>query len=179
MSLKLDVRTIHGAETIIDALDLTAKAARKVTVRALNDTARWFKANAGKEVAKATGVPSTVLKKRFFIRKPSYNGLPVSATISVNLYDIKAKDLGRLAQLARGARAGKFLFDGAFVATMNAKRGQSVYQRKTRQRFPVKEMGVEIKTKAEPVLEQLLRVTPAYYEQRFTHQMNFEKSRGL
>lgn len=44
--MKLNVRTIHGAaphhgvEKIIDALALTGKSARKVTVRALNDAAR-------------------------------------------------------------------------------------------------------------------------------------------
>lgn len=171
--LKLDVRTVHGTEAIIDALNLTAKAARKVTVRALNDTARWFKSNAGKELAKATGIPSTVLKKRFFIRKPSYQGMPMTATILVNLYDVRAKNLGNLTQLASGARAGKFTFDGAFVATMNAKRGQSVYKRKTRKRFPVREMGVNIQAPAQPILDRLLGAAPGHYQ----HQLNYETAR--
>lgn len=187
--MKLNVRTIHevvphhgavphhGVEKMIDALALTGKSARKVTVRALNDAARWFKSNAGKEIAKATGVPSAVIKKRFFIRKPSSNEMPVITTISVNLYDVKAKDLGKIMQLQHGAKAGKFLFEGAFKATMNAKRGESIYQRKTRQRFPVREIGLEIKTKADPVLERLLQALPTYYAKRFMHQLNFEMSR--
>lgn len=184
MSLKLNVRTIHGAaphhgvEKIIDVLVLTEKSARKVTVRALNDTARWFKSNAGKEISKATGVPSTVIKKRFFIRKPKTTEIPVITTISVNLYDVKAKDLGKITQLKQGTKAGKFMFEGAFKATMNAKRGESIFKRKTRKRFPVKEMGVEIQTKANPVLERLLQTLPVYYEQRFTHQLNFETARA-
>lgn len=175
--VQLDVRTVHSTEAILDALNLTAKAARKVTVRALNDTARWFKSNAGKELAKATGIPSTVLKKRFFIRKPSYQGLPVTATILVNLYDVRAKSLGNLTQMASGARAGKFTFDGAFVATMNAKRGQSIYKRKTRKRFPVREMGINIQAPAQPILDRLLSSAQGYYQQRFTHQLNYETGR--
>jgi hypothetical protein len=105
--MKLEVRTINSVEKIIDAIAITEKAAKRVTVRALNDTAKWLKSNAGKEISKETGVPSASVKKRFFIRKAIANQVdaPVKTTISVNLYDIRAKDLGHLQQLTQGAKA--------------------------------------------------------------------------
>jgi hypothetical protein len=177
--MKLEVRTIRGTEKIIDALALTEKAARRVTVRALNDTAKWLKANASKEIAKETGVPSAFMKKRFFIKKAIAQQLdsPVISTISVNLYDVRAKNLGPLQQLVPGAKAGKFMFEKAFVATMNAKRGTSIYKRKGKPRFPVSEMGVEIKSKAEPIIEKFVNEAPDVYEKRFQHLLDFETSK--
>jgi hypothetical protein len=178
--MKLEIRTIQGMEKIIDAIAITEKAAKRVTVRALNDTAKWLKANASKEIAKETGVPSAFMKRRFFIRKAIAHQLdtPVISTISVNLYDVRAKNLGPLQQLAPGAKAGKFMFDGAFVATMKAKRGTSIYKRKGKPRFPVSEMGVEIKTKAEPIIERLVNEAPTVYDKRFQHLLDFETAKA-
>jgi hypothetical protein len=177
--MKLEVRTINSVEKIIDAISITEKAAQRVTVRALNDTAKWLKSNAARQISKETGVPSPFMKRRFFIRKAIAQQLdtPVISTISVNLYDVRAKDLGRLQQLKSGAKAGKFMFDKAFVATMSAKRGPSIYKRKGKPRFPVSEMGVEIKTKAEPVIEKLVNEAPAVYDARFQHLLAFESSK--
>jgi hypothetical protein len=182
--MKLEVRTIKGVEKIIDAISITEKAAQRVTVRALNDTAKWLKSNAARQISKETGVPSPFMKQRFFIRKAIAQQLdpPVISTISVNLYDVRAKDLGRLQQLKSGAKAGKFMFDKAFVATMsanpfNGKRGPSIYKRKGKPRFPVSEMGVEVKTKAEPIVEKLVNEAPAVYDARFQHLLAFETSK--
>ncbi|GHS91323.1 hypothetical protein AGMMS49949_01520 [Alphaproteobacteria bacterium] len=178
--MKMEVRTLQGVEQIIDAMAVTEKAARKVAVRALNDTAKWFKSNAGKEIAKETGVPSAFVKKRFFITKAVAQELdsPLCATISVNLYDVRPPHLGALQKTSSGAKAGKFTFGGAFIATMNKKRGPSLYKRKGKELFPVSEMGVDIKTKAEPILERLVNEAPAVYEKRFQSQMNYEASKG-
>jgi hypothetical protein len=178
--MKLEVREIQGVEKIIDAISMTEKAARKVTVRALNDTAKWLKSNAGKEISKETGVPSAFIKRRFFIKKAMAQQLeaPVITTISVNLHDVRAKNLGHLQQLKTGAKAGKFMFDKAFVGTMSAKRGPSIYKRKGKQRFPVGEQGVEIKTKAEPIVERLIHEAPVVYYKRFQHLLAFEASKG-
>ena len=177
--MKLEVHTIHSVEKIIDMVNLTEKAAKKVAVRSLNETARWLRANTSRELAKETGVPSSFLKKRFFVRRAKAATLPVTAILSVNLYDVRAKNLGHLQQLSRGGKAGKFMFDGSFVATMNAKRGQSLYKRKGRERFPVQEMGVEIKTKAEPILNKHLQEVPSIYEKRFQHHLIYELSKGI
>jgi hypothetical protein len=178
--MKIEVRTIQSVEKIIDALAVTEKAARRAAVRAINDTAKWLKSNASKEIAKETGVPSAFMKKRFFIRKAIAKQVdsPVSARISVNLYDVRALNLGPLKQTATGAKAGKFTFDKAFVATMHSSRGQSIYKRKGKARFPVSEMGVEIKTKAEPIIEKLVNEAPAVYDKRLMHLLDFEASKG-
>jgi hypothetical protein len=179
--MKLEVRTISGVEKIIDAIALTEKAACRVAVRALNDTAKWLKSNAARQISKETGVPSPFMKRRFFIRKVVANQVdgPVKTSISVNLYDVRAKNLGPLQQLKPGAKAGKFMFDRAFVATMSAKRGPSIYKRKGRERFPVSEMGVEVKTKAEPIIEKLVNEAPAVYDKRFQSLLDFETSKGV
>ena len=179
MSLQLNVRTLHSGETIIDALDLTEKAARRCTVRALNETARWIRNHASQELAKATGAPRALLKKRFYIHKSNLKEAPMRTRISVNAFDVKAKHLGPLHQLKTGAKAGRFMFDKAFVATMNARHGESVYQRKTKDRFPVREMGISIHEQALPMVEQTLKDAVPYYDKRLRHHMDFEQRRGL
>lgn len=179
MSLQLSVRTLQSGETIIDALNLTEKAARRCTVRALNETARWIRNHASQEIAKATGAPRAFLKKRFYIHKSTLKEAPMSTRISMNVFDVKAKHLGPLSQLKTGAKAGRFMFDKAFVATMNAKHGQSIYQRKTKARFPVREMGVSIHEQAMPIVEQTLKEAAPYYDKRLQHHMDFEQRRSL
>jgi hypothetical protein len=177
--MRIEIRTINGVEKIIDAMTLTEKSTRRVAVRALNDTAKWLKANASKEISKQTGVPREFVRKRLFIRKAIAQQVDgaVITTISVNLYDVRAKNLGPLKQIFPGAMAGKFMFDKAFVATMKAKRGQSIYKRKGKERFPVSEMGVEIKTKADPIIDRLVAEVPNVYDKRFQHLLEYESSK--
>jgi len=179
--MKLEVRTLDSVEKIIDMVSLTEQTARKVAVRSLNETARWLRASTSRELAKATGVPSSFLKRRFFVRKARAAKLdtPVTAILSVNLYDVRAKNLGHLQQLARGGKAGKFMFDGSFIATMSTRREVSLYKRKGRERFPVAEMGVEIRSKAQPILNQKLQEVPAIYEKRFQHHLQYELSKTI
>lgn len=179
MSLQLQIRTLQSGETIIDALDLTERAARKCTVRALNETARWIRNQASQKIANATGAPRPFLKKRFYIHKSNLKEAPMSTRISVNVFDVKAKNLGALTQLKTGAKAGRFTFDKAFVATMNARHGASIYKRKTKARFPVREMDVSIRDQAMPIVEQTLKEAAPYYEKRLQHHMDFEQRRSL
>jgi hypothetical protein len=61
---------------------------------------------------------------------------------------------------------------------MSAKRSPSIYKRKGKQRFPVSEIGVEIKTKAEPIIDRLVNEALTVYDKRFQHLMDFEASKG-
>lgn len=176
MSLKLGVKTNNrkteeALAPIVSTFEATRSAATAASNRALRESARWFVSQAKKEIASQTRLPRKTLKMR--AGKLVHSSIRITADLS----PIRAKFLGPLTQLKTGAKAGPFFFHGAFVATMHASRGPSVYRRKGRERFPVSEQGVPINEKTRSILENLMGELPNYYEKRWDHHLNFLKEK--
>lgn len=179
MSLSLAFRTStkrripDAIADIVSTIEATRPAAQKAANRALRESARWFVTQTKREIAAQTKVPSKALSPRIRAGKLVRSNI----VVTLNLSPIRAKFLGPLTQLKPGAKAGRFYFPGAFVATMSAARGESIYRRKGRPRFPVSEQGVPLNEKTRSILENLMGELPNYYEKRWDHHLNFLKEK--
>lgn len=107
--------------------------------RALNKTARWLRTKTIRSVSQQTGLQQKLIRERLQMLKASRKQLKAHL-ISNDAY-IPAHKLGKLRQTATGARAGKFSYEGAFVATMPSTGHESVFKRKRKNRLPIREMG--------------------------------------
>lgn len=177
MSLSLAFRTStkrripDAIADIVSTIEATRPAAQKAANRALRESARWFVTQTKREIAAQTKVPSKALSPRIRAGKLVRSNI----VVTLNLSPIRAKFLGPLTQLKPGAKAGRFYFPGAFVATMSAARGESIYRRKGRPRFPVSEQGVAIAQPAHKAATTFAKQLPAYYERRWKHHLAFQR----
>jgi len=94
--------------------------------------------------------------------------------------DIKAAKLGKPRQLKRGAKAGKYMFPGAFKATM-ASGHTGIYRRVTARRLPIREVKIPIRDTVIPVIRSKIQTVgiPAF-RKRFHHELQYRlKRKGL
>ena len=162
---------------VISDFMLRQNAAEKHTeiaaFRALNKTARWLRTKTIRSVSQQTGLQQKLIRERLHMLKASRKQLKAHL-VSKDSY-IPAHKLGRLKQTATGARAGKFHYEGAFVAEMPSTGHMSVFKRKRKDRLPIRQMGfyfggVTGRTWEEDVLDK--QITERF-EHFFEHELNF------
>lgn len=137
---------------------------RMAYLRALRETAKWFAEQFTDTVSEQTRIQRDVVAKRVSMSKGR-----ATITVTARVSPVRARELGPLTQLKPGAKAGNFYFHKSFVATMNARRGPSIYRRKGRPRFPVSEQGIAIELSALKAAKDLSARLSAYYEARWKH----------
>lgn len=127
-TLKVELDIKH----VLAALDgLPASAMQAAWRRTLRKTANWIKVQTAKAVSKGTQIPQKVLKQRiyFFLRSKD------SGKVWLGLNPIEAERLGTVRQTRKGVRAGRFMFEGAWLMGKIAPNGP-VYQRVGKERLP-------------------------------------------
>lgn len=102
------------AESLNRAFDEVALAAQQ----AAHETAGWLAGQVRDDLATESGVAASVFLRR--VKRYVRTGVDARGRVFVGLYRPEAseKNLGALTQQADGARAGRHVFPGAFVATM-------------------------------------------------------------
>lgn len=162
--------TINSAVLVFNQNE---KHAEMAAFRALNKTARWLRTKTIKSLSQQTGIQQKLIRERINMLKASRKQLKAHL-ISKSQY-IPARKLGRLRQTATGAKAGKFFYEGAFVATMPSTGHESIFRRKRKRRLPIQELGFYFggfnrKTWEEEVLDEQISER---FEHFFGQELNF------
>lgn len=115
MSARLHIDTNeYGA--VLRAFKTLPGEVNKAEIRALNKTAAWVKTQAARETSQAAKVAVSVVRNRIRILRADKRR--AFAKVWYGLNPIPARLLGRVRSTKTGARAGRYNFPGAFVATM-------------------------------------------------------------
>ncbi|APR98991.1 phage tail protein [Wolbachia endosymbiont of Folsomia candida] len=157
-------------QTIKD-INATEQQVRLAAVRALNKTALWLKSQAAKEISEEKQIKLTVVRKRLRIIKARASTLEV--IIKANLYAARASSLGSMRQTKMGTKAGKYMFDNAFIATMpEGHRG--IFKRKGRAALPIQEVKLPLEPEASKIVKELVNYeVEAIFEKFLQRELNY------
>ncbi|APR98965.1 phage tail protein [Wolbachia endosymbiont of Folsomia candida] len=161
----------NNINQIISNIDNQGSQVRLLAAKALNKTALWLKAQAAKEISKEKQIKLTVMRKRLRIIKARASTLEV--LVKANLYAVSASSLGSMRQTKMGAKAGKYMFDNAFIATMpEGHRG--VFKREGRTALPIKEVKLPLEPEASRIISELvIHEVEAVFEKFLQRELNY------
>jgi hypothetical protein len=125
---------------VIQNIDANKANVELAAVRALNKTALWVKAQAIREISKEKQIQQKLIRKRLKVIKASKSS--IRALVTVGLYRTRAARLGTMRQTKIGAKAGKHMFKGAFIATMPTGH-KGIFRRKGSTALPIEEVSVD------------------------------------
>lgn len=139
-SQKIIVTGIDEAITLIQRFALQRKTVIRAIDAAINRTTKSVKAQAGREIAKKSGVPLSLVGGR----------LKAILTQSVGQKDIRAGKVSALSysvpsillnpvRTPKGIKAGRFFYRSAFIGKTQTG-GVRVFRRKYKARLPLSEM---------------------------------------
>ncbi|WP_265044158.1 phage tail protein [Wolbachia endosymbiont (group A) of Epagoge grotiana] len=126
--------SVHIEVEVIESVNAKRRKVELATVKALNKTALWLKAQAAKEISEEK---KSLIRKRLRIFKAKTSRLEV--LIRANLYDIRALAIGKIQKTRRGSKVGKHEFIGGFAAVM-PKGNSGMFKREGRAALPIKEV---------------------------------------
>lgn len=156
-------------DKIVSSIKALPDQVNRASMFAINRTAEWLKSSVAKEISAQKRIKLKVIRDRLKITKANKNQL--SARINANMWALKGKDLGNMSQTPLGAKAGKYMFKGAFVATMKSGH-KGVFRRKTTQRLPIKEMYVPMDNYASKLIKTFIdEQSQAVFEKIFEQQI--------
>ena len=135
----IDAHDGGSIEHALLGLDVQEKLVKIAAYRALNKTARWLKTQTIRHISGETGLTQKLIRKRMHMLHANRRNLRAMLT-SCNQH-IPASELGRMRESGKGARAGKFYFEGGFVGHMPSTGKTSIYRRKQKARLPIRELG--------------------------------------
>jgi plasmid stabilization system protein ParE len=174
MPIKIDI--IGGdLEQVVRDIEAQSPAARRALIRAVRRVTRSASSQAARDVAKRSKVPVRALREssRVFTRLPANTQRDkVSGSVWLGQLPLPARYIGALSQTPTGARAGRYRFEGAFVAQMRSGL-RSVFRRVRKSRLPIKQEAVAL-TVAEPVMRQIERASRARLRDVLIRELNFE-----
>ena len=131
-----EIKVTENIEKIIQSVDAKKEKVELATMRALNKTALWVRSQAIKQVSKEKQVPRKLIKTRVGVYKASRKRL--RSVVAVDTFVVKAGKLGTMKQTKIGAKAGKHMFKGAFIATMKGGH-KGIFTRIGKKSLPIEE----------------------------------------
>ena len=141
----------------------------RASIFAINRTAEWLKSSVSREISAQKRIKLKIIRDRIKITKA--NKKQLFASIAANMWALKGKDLGNMSQASLGAKAGKYMFEGTFVATMKSGH-QGIFKRKTAKRLPIKELYVPLDNYASKLIRSLIdQESEAVFRKNFEHQI--------
>ena len=115
MPVNIGLETKGTDEALAEIATLTP-AAKRAATRAQNKTLRWARAQAASRLAKINNVPSRAIRGR--VRSFPANPAKPYALLWLGVWPLSPSAGGNMSQTRSGARAGRNVFPGSFVATM-------------------------------------------------------------
>ncbi|MFP3026036.1 phage tail protein [Wolbachia endosymbiont (group A) of Pogonocherus hispidulus] len=168
--MRVEIGISGSIEKIIQSIEASQAKITRATVRALNKTALWTKEQATKELSKDTQIKRQLIRKRLWIIRATRNYQ--RALVRIGLYGVKSSKLGDMKQMAKGAKAGKHMFEGAFIAKMpTGHRG--IFRRRGRTALPIHEVTVPIGENVQKIVKEMASYkTGKVFEEYFEHELN-------
>lgn len=164
MNIELSVN-----DSLAQALSHKRKALEKAMQRAVRKTHQWLLRQVARAIAQETLIPQKGIKPRVF---SDFDAKALRGHVWVGLNPLDAKHSGSLSQAKFGARAGKHLFNGAFVARLGSA-PQNIYKRKGAGRFPLIKQTIDIEEPGFEVMRRLEKQAKHYFEQRLDEEINY------
>ena len=167
----ISFKVLSNVEQIIEAIGATEKQMTIAAMRALNKTAAWLKSQSTKQISTATNLQQKLIRKR--LRMIKANQTSLIALMIARLHDIRASSLGAMKQTAKGAKAGKYGFSSAFVATMPNKY-RSIFKRETKRSLPIEEITLPLEPTASNIIMELANTEVMQkFDRYFEHELSF------
>lgn len=169
----IDMSCNDALSKAVILLDNHERHGKIAAYRAINKTAKWLKTRTINGLSKQTGIQQKLIRKRLQILKAGRKTL--KAMLKSNNQYIPARELGGLRQTAKGAKAGKFFYEGGFVSTMPSTGQTSIFKRKGKSRLPIRELGFYYGGFTKRIWDdQVLNAEVArQFEKFFKHEVNF------
>lgn len=144
---KITVST-EGLEELIASFGAVPQQIERAERRAVNKTTTWLAKGVRKDLAASIGVAQRVMDDRVRGLEYGYHGIPAGMVwFGLNPIAITRRRFGTLTQMAKGAKAGRLSFAGAFVARMPSGH-EAVFRRDGKTRLPISEESLDIDTPA-------------------------------
>ena len=139
-----------------EKLDLAA-------ARALRRTAQWLRTHSSREIAKELRIVQSPIRHRYNIYSESTAN---QVKLWVGLRPISVHYLGTLKQTATGVSVGHRQYDDAFISPMKTK-FPLVFQRKGRERLPIKRVMEDWEGSGLSALERWERRAQNHFIEQF------------
>lgn len=161
--LTLEVNTAH-IERLFGLLpELMAQASRRAAAR----TRDWLATQLRRELGKVEKLPALATKNRFF-RK----GGQTHAMLWIGLNPVFADKAGPAVMTSKGVRAGRRVFEGAFLA--HVKTGHTgIYVRKGKERLPILKVTIPVDESMEAILPKFEAGALRMFEDRLEHEISY------
>ncbi|BET37277.1 phage tail protein [Wolbachia pipientis] len=160
--------SVHIEVEVIENVNAKRRKVELATVKALNKTALWLKAQAAKEISEEK---KSLIRKRLRIFKAKTSRLEV--LIRANLYDIRASTIGKIQKTRRGSKIGKHEFIGGFAAIM-PKGNSGMFKREGRAALPIQEVKLPVEPEGSRIIKDLVNYeSEREFEKYFKHELNY------
>jgi uncharacterized protein with FMN-binding domain len=164
LDIKIDEKELQQIGFANRLLEHQIKAAAR---RAVTKTTRWVMAQAKRLLRSKTQMNLGAIRSRLGeFRKTEF-----SRKVWMGLNAVPANAFGKPTQTASGVRVGKRNFDGAFVIR---KFNDGVYKRRTKDRFPLEKVTVNIEKESTDVFNQIKKEADARFIKVLMQEINFE-----
>jgi len=180
IQIRVEPNSLKGFRGYRKSLRVLPAQINRAQRRAITKTLRWGGSFIGRTVAIQTGIPLKLITKGSGKREATRlrydfpKRRETSGSVWIGANPVKASYVGKLLQREdeRGARAGKFYFDRAFIARL--KSGHiGIFKRVGKKRLPIKEEAVNLQG-VTPTVTAVQRFIPARYDKTFDQEFNFE-----
>ncbi|WP_353282902.1 phage tail protein [Wolbachia endosymbiont (group A) of Pogonocherus hispidulus] len=158
--------SVHIEVEVIESVNAKRRKVELATVKALNKTVLWLKAQAAKEISEEKKIKLTLMRRRLRIFKAKTSRLEV--LIRANLYDIRASTIGKIQKTRRGSKVGKHEFIGGFAAVM-PKGNSGIFKREGRTALPIKEIKLLLEPEASRIIGNLVNYEVEKVFEKFFH----------
>ncbi|WP_410543234.1 phage tail protein [Wolbachia endosymbiont of Nomada panzeri] len=161
----------NNINEIISNIERKEQKIKLATIKALNKTALWLKAQAAKEISEEKKIKLSLIRKRLRIFKAKTSRLEV--LIRANLYDIRAWTIGKIQKTRRGSKVGKHEFIGGFAAVM-PKGNSGMFKREGRAALPIKEVKLPLELEDSRIIGNLVNYeVEEVFEKFFERELSY------
>lgn len=155
-------------QKILQEINALPEQVLQASISAMNRTADWLKGKLAKDISAQKRVKLKLIRDRISVQRASKRDR--HATLFCNFKSIRVKDLGGVKQTPIGVVAGGKMYPHAFIANLGKNTG--VYRRKTKKRFPLESVTIQIFDDAAKAIEDLVGTeAKQFFEKRFFHEL--------
>lgn len=165
MNIELSVND----NALMQAFSHKQKKLEKAMQRAVRKTHKWLLRQLTIAIAKETLISQKGITPRVF---SNFDKKTLKGSVWVGLNPVSATKAGQPRQTKVGVSAGKYRFDGAFVAQFGSA-PENVYRRKGRERMPVIKETIDIKEPGYKVIKRIESQAKHYFNQRLAEELNY------
>ena len=157
-------------EKIITDLNVMPNQIMQASILALNRTAEWMKGKLAKEISAEHRIKLKLIRDRIVMLRADKRN--PEAKLECNFRSVLVRDLGSAKQTPIGVIAGGKMYPHAFIATPKKDGKSGVYIRKTKKRFPIKSIAIQIFDSAAKQVENLIDTeAKEIFAKRFLHEL--------